>query len=78
MPDKYLTVDPAIEIFECLRRRAERLWPGFGSRQCVREEYVEAEGTYVGAVSYGYVCKEWTFHYSDGEIETVTTRTPKS
>lgn len=48
-----------------------------GDRYLVWEDYVEAEGTYIGAVSYRYICKEWTFHYSDGTKETVTTRTPK-
>ncbi len=43
-------------------------------RYCIKEEYVEAEGTYIGAVSYGYVLKEWSYHYSDGTVETVTLR----
>jgi hypothetical protein len=44
------------------------------ARYCVKEEYVEAEGVYQGAVSYGYTVKEWTYTYSDGDVEVVTVR----
>jgi hypothetical protein len=73
---RYINVDPRIESIECIRRRGERLHLP-ADRYLIREDYVEAEGTYIGAVSYGYICKEWAFHYSDGTTETVTTRTPK-
>lgn len=54
-------------------------WPKYQEpkrRVCVGEEYVEAESTYLGAVSYSCTRKEWTFHYSDGTEETVTKREP--
>lgn len=44
-------------------------------RVCVREEYAEAAGTYIGEKElYDYVLKEWEFLYSDGTTETVTSR----
>lgn len=43
-------------------------------RQCVSEEYVEADGFYEGNNSHTYTVKEWTYHYSDGSTETVTLR----
>ncbi len=45
-------------------------------RYLVSEEYVEAEGYYghYGLGGADYTVREWTFTYSDGEVEVVTAR----
>lgn len=49
--------------------------PPTGPRVCVREEYTEASGVYIGEKEqYPYILKEWEFLYSDGTTETVTSR----
>ena len=53
----------------------EGLSKAFEPRVCVREEFTEAAGVYIGEnEQYPYVLKEWDFHYSDGTTETVTSR----
>lgn len=41
-------------------------------RVCIREEFVEGEGQYLGWRCYECTIKEWTFYYSDGTEEVVT------
>ena len=45
-------------------------------RQCMREEYEEMVMTGYGHLDprIPYILKIWTFHYSDGDIETVTVK----
>lgn len=46
-------------------------------RRLVGETYTEAEGFHgfpVDGQKPDYICREWVFRYSDGDVETVTTR----
>jgi len=59
---------PLTQLFDGLSK-------AFEPRVCVREEYTEAAGVYIGEKEqYPYILKEWEFLYSDGTTETVTSR----
>ncbi len=44
---------------------------------CIREDYYESEGVYVGPIDclcYEGIVKVWVLYYSDGSTETLTMR----
>lgn len=66
-------LSPALYVQQC--GRAKRPEP----RHLREESYTEAEGFRgfpVDGQKPDYICREWVFRYSDGDVETVSLREP--